>query len=107
MNAIGCNCFITLDPERDSAKVLADYVPVFDPSFIGLYGSLDETRRVAQEFKIFFEKRSAAAGKGYSVDHSAQSYLLDARGRLRLLVKHERMASDLAHDIAQLLKEAA
>ncbi|MGH8690464.1 MAG: SCO family protein [Burkholderiales bacterium] len=97
--------FVTLDPERDTPDVLAKYVPAFDPSFIGLRGGLEATRRVAKEFKIFFEKRPASSGRGYSVDHSAQSYVLDASGRLRLLVKHERIASDLAHDVRELLKE--
>ena len=99
--------FLTLDPERDTGAVLAKYVRAFDPTFLGLYGDAEATRRTAQEFKISFEKRKGAAPGKYSVDHSAQSYVLDVDGRLRLLVKHERIAADLAQDLKELLHQAA
>ena len=95
--------FMTVDPERDTRELLAQYVVAFDPRFVGLYGDLEATRRTAKEFKIFFEKRKA--GEGYSVDHSAQSYVLDAQGRLRLFVRHDRIAADLAEDLRTLLRE--
>jgi protein SCO1/2 len=58
---------------------------------------------VAKEFKIYFEKRKQ--GDSYTVDHSAQSYVLDAQGRLRLLVRHDRIAQDLAEDLRTILKQ--
>ena len=48
--------FVTLDPERDTQALLAQYVPAFDPSFIGLYGSPEATAEVAKNFKIFYQK---------------------------------------------------
>ena len=57
------------------------------------------TRRAAQEFKIYYEKR-----KDGNVDHSAQSYVIDPQGRLRLFVRHDRIASDLAEDLKTLLR---
>jgi protein SCO1/2 len=57
---------------------------------------------VAAEFKIYFEKRKQ--GDSYSVDHSAQSYVIDPQGRLRLLVRHDRIGQDLAPDLRTLLK---
>ena len=95
--------FITLDPERDGPKQLAQYVAAFDPRFLGLYGSLEATRAVAKEFKVYFEKRKS--GDSYTVDHSAQSYVLDPQGRLRLFVRHERIGADLAADVRTLLRE--
>jgi protein SCO1/2 len=95
--------FVTVDPERDSREVLAQYVPAFDARFLGLYGDLAATRQVAKEFKVFFEKQPA--GATYTVNHSAQSYVLDAQGRLRLFVKHDRIAADLADDLRALLRE--
>ncbi len=95
--------FVTLDPERDTQEVLARYVSAFDPRFVGLYGDAAATRGAAQEFKIYYEKRKT--GESYSVDHSAQSYVLDPQGRLRLLVRHERIGSDLAPDLRTLLEE--
>jgi len=97
--------FVTLDPERDTAAVLATYVPAFDARFLGLYGDLQATANTAKEFKIFFEKRKGGSADSYSVDHSAQSYVFDANGRLRLLVKNDRIAAVLAHDLREILKE--
>lgn len=95
--------FVTLDPERDTPEVLAKYVPSFDAGFLGLYGDAEATARAAKEFKIFYEKRKGSSPDSYSVDHSAQVYVLDAKGRLRLFVKHEQIAADLAHDLRELL----
>ena len=94
---------VTVDPERDTPEVLAKYVPAFDPRFLGLYGDAAATQRAAKEFKIHYEKRKA--GDSYSVDHSGQSYVLDPQGRLRLFVRHDRIALDLAEDLRALLKE--
>jgi protein SCO1/2 len=95
--------FVTVDPERDTREALAKYVTAFDPRFLGLYGDAAATQRVAKEFKIYFEKRKT--GDSYSVDHSAQSYVIDPQGRLRLLVRQERIASDLPEDLRTLLSE--
>ncbi len=93
---------VSVDPERDTPEALAKYVSAFDPRFVGLRGDLAATKKVAAEFKIYFEKRKT--GESYTVDHSAQSYVIDARGRLRLLVRHDRIAQDLAPDLRTLLK---
>jgi protein SCO1/2 len=95
--------FVTVDPERDSAEGLAKYVTAFDPRFIGLRGDAEATQRTAKDFKIFFEKRKV--GDSYTVDHSAQSYVFDPKGRLRLFVRHDRISADLADDLRTLLKE--
>jgi protein SCO1/2 len=96
---------VTVDPERDTKEALAKYVTAFDPRFLGMYGDMEATRRVAKEFKIYFEKRKT--GDTYSVDHSGQSYVIDPQGRLRLLVRHDRIGSDLPDDLRVLLKETS
>jgi protein SCO1 len=95
---------VTVDPERDTQETLAKYVTAFDPRFLGLRGDLAATKKVAGEFKIFFEKRKQ--GDSYTVDHSAQSYVIDPQGRLRLLVRHDRIAQDLAPDLRTILQGA-
>ena len=97
--------FVTVDPERDTPEMLAKYVPSFDPAFLGLSGDAAAAQRAAKEFKIFYEKRPGNAPGAYTVDHSGQSYVLDAQGRLRLVVRHDRIAQDLAEDLRALLKE--
>jgi protein SCO1 len=96
--------FVTVDPERDTQTILANYVPAFDKRFLGLRGSLEQTRAVAKEFKIYYEKRPGKTPGEYSVDHSAQSYVIDPQGRLRLFVRHERIREDLPADLRTLLR---
>ena len=93
--------FVTLDPERDTPQDLAQYVHAFDARFIGLRGDAAATQRVAKDFKIYYEKRKQ--GETYTIDHSAQSYVIDPQGRLRLLVRHDRLAADLPHDLPVIL----
>jgi len=95
--------FVTVDPERDTPQVLSQYVPAFDPGFLGLYGDLAATQRAAKEFRIFYEKHAGSTPSAYTVDHSAQSYVIDPQGRLRLFVRQERIAQDLADDLRALL----
>jgi len=96
--------FVTVDPERDTQQVLAKYVPAFDPRFLGLRGDAEATRAAAKEFKIYYEKRPGKSPGEYSVDHSAQTYVFDPQGRLRLFVRQERLAEDLAPDLRTLLQ---
>jgi len=95
---------VSVDPERDTPDALGKYVPAFDPGFLGLRGDLDATKKVAAEFKIYFEK--AKTGASYTVNHSTQSYVIDPQGRLRLLVRHDRIAQDLAPDLRTILRES-
>lgn len=95
--------FITVDPERDTPAVLAKYAPAFHPSFLGLYGDADATARTAKEFKVFYQKQPLPGG-GYSVDHSAGTYIYDTAGRLRLFAGYGQGAPKLLHDIRLLLQ---
>jgi cytochrome oxidase Cu insertion factor (SCO1/SenC/PrrC family) len=72
--------FITLDPERDTAARLADYVPLFHPRLIGLTGSVEEIRRVALAFKVYYAKYPPDTAD-YGVDHSSFVYLIDGTGK--------------------------
>ena len=94
--------FVTVDPERDTAKLLANYVPAFDSSFLGLYGDTAATAKVAKEFKVFFQKAPGKTPDAYTVDHTAGSYVFDPQGRLRLFASHGN-AANLAADIRILL----
>jgi protein SCO1/2 len=97
---------VTLDPERDTPAVLAPYVGAFDPRFVALRGDPEATARAAREFKVFYQKVPGRTEKTYSIDHTAASYLLDREGRLRLYVRHQQTADDVAADIRALLAGA-
>jgi protein SCO1/2 len=97
--------FVTLDPERDTQQVLAQYVPAFDPRFLGLYGDSATTAKTAKDFKVFYEKRPGSSPGSYTIDHTAASYVFDPKGRLRLYVKHDQIGT-LADDLRMLFKES-
>jgi protein SCO1/2 len=95
---------VTVDPERDTAEVLKQYVTALDPSFLGLTGDADAIARTAKEFKVFYQKSAGSSPQTYSVDHSSGTFVFDPAGRIRLLVGYGQGAEVFAHDIGQLLK---
>jgi protein SCO1/2 len=96
--------FVTVDPERDTAALLKQYVPAFDPRFLGLRGDAAATARTAKEFKIIYEKVPGATPGSYTMDHSAGSYVFDPQGRLRLYVANGQGPDVFAHDLEELLR---
>ena len=94
--------FVTVDPERDTQELLAQYVPAFNPSFVGLRGNAEETAGVAREFRITVVKFPQKNGR-YTVDHSTGSYVFDARGQLRLHLPHGQPPRAIADDLRRLL----
>ena len=96
--------FITVDPERDTPALLAQYVPAFDPRFLGLYGDAEATARTAREFKIIYQKVPGSSAGTYTMDHSAGTYVFDPQGRLRLYVGNGQGSDVFAHDLRELLR---
>lgn len=95
--------FITLDPERDTQELLSKYVPAFDSRFLGLRGDLAATHKVAQEFKVFYQKVPGKEPGSYTMDHTAGSYVFDPQGRIRLFVRHGQGSAPIVHDLKLLL----
>lgn len=96
--------FVTLDPERDTQSLLAQYVPAFDKRFLGLYGNQEATEKIAKEFKIFYRKVAGNQPGSYTIDHSAGSFAYDTQGRIRLFIRHGQGAEPIAADIKVLLQ---
>jgi cytochrome oxidase Cu insertion factor (SCO1/SenC/PrrC family) len=71
--------FITVDPERDTASHLADYVALFHPRLLGLTGSADAIRKAADAYKVYYA-RVPLKDADYTVDHTAYIYLMDRDG---------------------------
>ncbi|MGY6272556.1 SCO family protein [Achromobacter denitrificans] len=93
--------FITVDPERDTPEILHAYTQAFDPGFIGLRGSPEQTRAAAQSFKVFYQK--VPTGSSYTMDHTALTYVIDARGKLRVALRHQQTAQECADDLRTVL----
>jgi len=96
--------FITVDPERDTPEVLKGYIANFDPGFIALRGTPDQTAAAAKEFKVFYAKVPGKAPGSYTIDHTAASYVLDRDAKVRLFVRYGSGAPALAADLKALLK---
>jgi protein SCO1/2 len=97
--------FITVDPLRDTAALLKGYVTNFRPDFLALRGSEAQTRAVAGEFKVFYEKVPGRTDDGYTIDHSAGTYVFDPKGRIRLFAKQGMDPQQLTADVKALLAE--
>ncbi|AGA89302.1 uncharacterized protein SCO1/SenC/PrrC, involved in biogenesis of respiratory and photosynthetic systems [Thioflavicoccus mobilis 8321] len=96
--------FITVDPQRDTAERLAEYVGWFHPDIIGLTGGEAEIAVVARRYGAAFRRyESSDSAMGYMVDHSAASYLVDPEGHLALTLAHATPAVDIAAAIRSLL----
>ena len=95
--------FVTIDPERDTPALLAQYVPTFDSRFLGLYGDAAATAKVAKEFKVFYAKVPGKTPGSYSMDHTAGSYVFDKNGKIRLFLRHGAGPAPIVHDLKQLL----
>jgi protein SCO1/2 len=97
--------FVTVDPQRDTAAILKQYVPAFDPRFLGLRPEDDVAlEKVTKDFKIYYKKVPGVSPGSYTIDHTAGSYAFDPDGRLRLYIKHAQGPETLAHDLKELLK---
>lgn len=95
--------FVSVDPERDTPALLAQYVPAFDPGFLGMVTDLENTQKTAKDFKVFFQKVKGKTPDNYSMDHTAGSYVFDPQGRLRLFVRHGGDTAPLVADLKTLL----
>ena len=95
--------FVTVDPERDSADRLKDFVPWFYPTFLGLRGDAAQTKAVTDEFRVFAARKPVSGELGYVIDHSSGAYVFDPAGRLRLYVKDTSSVDDIVADIRALL----
>ncbi|MDD5328573.1 MAG: SCO family protein [Sulfuricella sp.] len=99
--------FVTVDPERDTPEALNRYTKFFDPRIVGLTGSPDLVRRVADHFKVRYEKHwePGAAKDQYSVDHSAGMYLLGPDGRFLVKFAYATPPQEIAARIQALMSE--
>jgi protein SCO1/2 len=96
--------FITIDPERDTPDVLRAYVGSFDPGFVALRGTPEQTAAAAKAFKVFYAKVPGRDPGSYTMDHTAGSYVFDTEGRVRLFERYGAGNSEaLAKDVKQLL----
>lgn len=98
--------FITIDPERDDPARVGEYARYFDPSFIGLTGSLEEVSRVAKSHLVIFEKVPLEDSEmGYTMDHSSIVYVVGKDGVIKSLIHHGESPDGIAEALREALAE--
>ncbi len=78
---------VSVDPERDSPEALAEYVPSFNPAFIGVTGEFDQIVRLATQVNAAFGKVPGEDPSTYLVDHTASIVVIDPEGRYAGFIK--------------------
>jgi cytochrome oxidase Cu insertion factor (SCO1/SenC/PrrC family) len=73
--------FVTVDPERDTPKIMQSYLKNFDASIIGLSGSVDAVAKIQKNYRVFAAKQPLAEKGDYTINHTALFYILDPAGR--------------------------
>jgi len=96
--------FISLDPERDTPEVLAAYTAFFDERILGLTGSPEQVRQVADAYGVYVRK--VPMGDTYMLDHTGSVYLMNPAGELVSLISPQRTAADAAREISAALAQA-
>ncbi len=96
--------FITIDPERDTPEHLAEYLGLFHPRFMGLTGSQAEIKKVADEYKIYFQKVEDPGSSQYLMDHTTFTYLMDQEGSLIALFRYPANPDLMLQEVRQHLK---
>lgn len=97
--------FISIDPERDTPEIMKAYMANFDPSFLALYAAPEALPELAKSYRIYYKKVPGNTPTSYTMDHSAGSYVYDAKGRIRLYHRYGSGAQALASDVKRLLSE--
>jgi protein SCO1/2 len=91
--------FITVDPERDTPKLMQDYVSSFNPRIVGLSGTPEEIAAVEKTYRVFARKGPKQADGDYSMDHSSIVYLMDKKGAFVEAFNVERSPEEAAKDL--------
>lgn len=95
--------FVTVDPQRDTPDMLKQFVPAFNPSFLGMYTDADTLKALAKEYKVVYQKTAVKGADDYLIDHSAGTYVYDPLGRLRLHMPYGSGPDVIVQDLKALL----
>ena len=99
--------FITVDPERDTVEKLSQYVPYFNPNLTGLTGSVAAIKQVADAYRASFTlQKKSPADDQYTVDHSADIYVLDRQGKVASIIPFGMPAQHILTVVSSVLAES-
>ncbi len=95
--------FVTVDPERDTPKVLGDYVTAVSDRITGLTGELSKIKAMYGSFRIYARKVEDDSG-GYTMDHTASVLMLDSGGGLFGTISYGENADTAIEKLKRLAK---
>jgi protein SCO1/2 len=97
--------FVSVDPERDTIEKLSQYVPYFDPSYIGVTGNRANINRFTRKLGILHIRSGEEGSDDYLVNHSSSILLFNLDGSLRALFSGlPHNASDLADNFLKIVQ---
>ena len=91
--------FISIDPERDTPEVLAEFTSAFSDDLIGLTGTPAQIKAAADAFKVYYERGEDTNGGGYLMNHSNVTYLFDPQGNPLATLPTDQGAQAVADEI--------
>lgn len=94
---------ITIDPERDTPAVLAEYVPLFHERLVGLTGTPEQIRDVAEKYRVFYRRFEDPGFDAYLMDHSSYVYLLDPAGKVAAMFRYGTDPAEIAKTIRTVM----
>lgn len=95
---------VTVDPARDTAPILTEYVAAFNPSFVALRPADDaQLVKITKDFRVYYAKAAGKTANDYTMDHTAASYVFDPQGKLRLFARDGQGVDPWVHDLKLLL----
>ncbi|MDM8355446.1 SCO family protein [Pandoraea communis] len=96
--------FVTVDPQRDTPELMGQYVPAFNPAFVGLRPADDAAlKEVTKAFRVVVNKVEGSTPNNYTIDHTAGIYVFDPNGQLRLFMRPDEPVDAMAKDLKTLL----
>ncbi len=98
--------FISVDGARDTPERLAQYVPAFDPTFIGATGDEVTIRTIARDFGVFFQRVNYENETNYLVDHTASTFVVGPQGDLNIIYPYGVDPQVIADGVRALLKDS-
>lgn len=98
--------FITIDPERDTAQIIKNYIAAFHPKFIGLTGTPEQIKHVTSGYKIYAAKVPYEHMEGYTMDHSSFIYFMGPNDDLLKIFKSDDSMEDMIKDIRKILNKS-
>ncbi len=98
--------FVSVDPQHDTLKRLAEYAQYFDPHIVGVTGTPAQVKAVANEYGVFYRVvKEPSSALGYTIDHSAFTYVIGRHGKLRATLAHGTKPAAIVAEVRKLLAE--